>query len=215
MIYLNDHDRETQQQRRSRQRPANSLQLGLVGFLAGIAVMGGFWWVNSGPQQTLSLYWLTSPDNDIYYVEQERSFRAPSLEQALTQALQQLIAGSSESRLISAIPPETKVLNVKVEGDDIFINFSAAFTQGGGSTTMLGRVTQVLYTATSHDENARVWISVEGEALATLGGEGLILDQPLTRESFKPSFNNRVIFDGVAEWDIYAQQTAEATPPKP
>jgi hypothetical protein len=53
---------------------------------------------------------------------------------------------------------------------------------------MMSRVTQVLYTATSQNPGARVWISVEGRALEVLGGEGLILDQPLTRASFVPSF---------------------------
>ncbi|MFQ3614190.1 MAG: GerMN domain-containing protein, partial [Cyanobacteriota bacterium] len=80
------------------------------------------------------------------------------------------------------------VLDVRIEGNDIFLNFSPEFTQGGGSTLMMGRITQVLYTATSQNPGARLWISVEGRALEVLGGEGLIIDQPLTRASFVPSF---------------------------
>jgi len=174
--------------RRSRPRRGRALQLGILGFLLGLGVMGGAWWYSIGPRQTLSLYWLTSADNSIDYVQQERRVRAFDTQEAIRLALEELIAGPRDPHLTTAIPPQTRVLDVRVEGDDIFLNFSPEFTQGGGSTAMMSRIAQVLYTATSQNPGARVWISVEGRALEVLGGEGLILDQPLTRASFVPSF---------------------------
>jgi hypothetical protein len=174
--------------RRRCPRRGRALQLGILGFLLGLGVMGGAWWYSIGPRQTLSLYWLTSADNSIYYVQQERTVRAFDTQEAIRLALEELIAGPRDPHLTTAIPPQTRVLDVRVEGDDIFLNFSPEFTQGGGSTAMMSRIAQVLYTATSQNPGARVWISVEGRALEVLGGEGLILDQPLTRASFVPSF---------------------------
>ncbi|MFS8805003.1 GerMN domain-containing protein [Synechococcus sp. R55.6] len=174
--------------RRSRPRRGRALQLGILGFLLGLGAMGAAWWYTIGPRQTLSLYWLTSADNSIYYVQQERTVRAFDAQEAIRLALEELIAGPRDPHLTTAIPPQTRVLDVRVEGDDIFLNFSPEFTQGGGSTAMMSRIAQVLYTATSQNPGARVWISVEGRALEVLGGEGLILDQPLTRASFVPSF---------------------------
>lgn len=75
--------------------------------------------------------------------------------------------------------------------DGIYVNLSQEFTQGGGSSSMIYRVAQVLYTATSIDPQAPVFISIAGQPLNQnypLGGEGLLLDYPLTRQQFAQEF---------------------------
>ena len=57
---------------------------------------------------------------------------------------------------------------------------------------MIYRVAQVLYTASSIEESANVYLSVQGELLNEenpLGGEGLILAEPLTRKQFVEDFS--------------------------
>ncbi|MFN7850861.1 MAG: GerMN domain-containing protein, partial [Dolichospermum sp.] len=88
----------------------------------------------------------------------------------------------------TTIPQGTQLLGLKAENNDIHVNLSANFTTGGGSTSMMGRVGQVVYTATSLNPKAKVYIEVNGKPLEVLGGEGVELQQPLTRESFQKNY---------------------------
>ncbi|MFM6620018.1 MAG: GerMN domain-containing protein, partial [Dolichospermum sp.] len=72
--------------------------------------------------------------------------------------------------------------------NDVHVNLSENFTTGGGSTSMIGRIGQIVYTATSLNPQAKVYIEVNGKPLEVLGGEGVELEQPLTRESFQKNY---------------------------
>ncbi|MGF1535529.1 MAG: GerMN domain-containing protein [Elainellaceae cyanobacterium] len=109
-------------------------------------------------------------------------------EVVLTAAFDQLLAEPDESLGFSEIPDSTTLLDLKVQPDGVYVDLSANFEQGGGSASMMGRLGQVVYTATSLDTDGVVFISVGGVPLEYLGGEGLIVDQPMTRETFDQNF---------------------------
>ncbi len=107
----------------------------------------------------------------------------------LTEAFQQLLSNQkNQSDAFSSIPQGTRLRSLTVKPDGIHVDLSQEFKSGGGSNSMIGRLQQVLYTATSLDPNASVWISVAGEPLTVLGGEGLEVPQPLTRQIFESEF---------------------------
>lgn len=146
--------------------------------------------VQPSTEEKVQVYWLNNVNNKLEVVPTAISVKnsnKPS--EILEAALQSLLSGPSEPAFTSTIPKETKLRSVSLEADGVHVNLSEDFKSGGGSASMTGRVAQVLYTATSLDPAAKVWIEVEGKPLEVLGGEGLELDQPLTRESFEKNFS--------------------------
>ncbi len=141
-----------------------------------------------GNEQTASIYWLRSKENRLDLVPQPFKVAATQPKQVLEAAFQTLLAGPSEGTDSTTIPQGTQLLGIKAENNDIHVNLSENFTTGGGSSSMIGRVGQVVYTATSLNPQAQVYIEVNGKPLEVLGGEGVELQQPLTRESFQKNY---------------------------
>lgn len=138
-------------------------------------------------------YWLAVDGQQISLVPQQVALdTAMSSEEALTEGVVNLLANSTTGDRSSAIPTGTRLLSLQMAPEGIYINLSREFSQGGGSTSMIYRVAQVLYTVTSLDPDGKVYLSVEGQLLDEnhpLGGEGLILSQPLTRQQFGEDFS--------------------------
>lgn len=106
----------------------------------------------------------------------------------LQAAFNSLLAGPKDASVSSEIPQGTKLRSLNVKSEGVYVDLSAEFSSGGGSNSMTSRLGQVIYTATSLKPNTKVWISVEGKPLELLGGEGLEVAQPSTRQSFDKNF---------------------------
>lgn len=120
----------------------------------------------------LAVYWIEANKNKLIAVP--IAVKAKSNDQAIASMLNTLITENPpEANLYNAIPPNTKILGVTTKNKEIRINLSKDFTKGGGSASMQGRIIQVLYTATSLEADAKVYLSVEGKSLKYIGGEGL------------------------------------------
>jgi spore germination protein GerM len=145
--------------------------------------------IQSVPEEKVQVYWLNNVNNKIEVVPSAITIKdADKQSEILEGAIKSLLIGPVDKAFTTTIPKGTKLRNVSLEANGVRVDFSKEFTKGGGSASMTGRVAQVLYTATSLDPAAKVWIEVEGKPLEVLGGEGLELEQPLTRENFKKNF---------------------------
>jgi spore germination protein GerM len=135
----------------------------------------------------LAVYWIESQKNKLVAVP--IALKAKNNDDAIAQVLNILInQAPPEVELSSAIPANTKVLSATSQDKQIRINLSQEFTSGGGSASMQGRIIQVLYSATSLEPDAKVYLSVEGQPLSYIGGEGLEIPQPMTRKDFNLEF---------------------------
>ncbi|OUL21897.1 GerMN domain-containing protein [Nostoc sp. 106C] len=141
-----------------------------------------------GQEQTANIYWLKDNGKNLALAPQPVKIAASQPNQVLEKAFQNLLAGPTEGAESTTIPKGTKLLGLKANNDEIHVNLSEDFTSGGGSSSMMGRVGQVVYTATTLNPNAKVYIDVNGKQLDVLGGEGVELEQPLTRENFKKDY---------------------------
>lgn len=146
--------------------------------------------VAATPQQTGTLYWLSADGTEVALNPVTIELPADGSDaDALEVAFNTLMGGPDSQGSATGIPEQTELLALSVESDGVHVNLSEDFTFGGGSFSMIGRLAQVVYTATALDPDAAVWIDVEGEPLELLGGEGLIVRQPITRSDLETDFS--------------------------
>jgi hypothetical protein len=105
-----------------------------------------------------------------------------------TAALESLLEGpdsfEEDYGLRTAIPDGTQLLGLEI-GDGIArADLSSEFESGGGSASMQARLAQVVYTLTQFPTVEGVLFSLDGEPIDVLGGEGVVIDHPLTRRDY-------------------------------
>jgi spore germination protein GerM len=110
----------------------------------------------------------------------------------LEAALRDLLAGpTAEERrrgIVSEIPPGTALRGVSVRRGVATVDLTSAFASGGGSTSMQARVWQVVYTGTQFPAASEVQILLDGRRVESLGGEGVLIGEPLRRPATPPTF---------------------------
>ncbi len=138
---------------------------------------------------TAKIYLLKDTGRNLELVPTPIEINAEQPNAVLTGAFNSLLANNENATASSTIPAGTKLRSLKVLDDGIHVDLSTEFTTGGGSASMTGRLAQVIYTATTLQPEAKVWIDVEGKPLEVLGGEGLEIERPMTRQSFEENFS--------------------------
>ena len=142
------------------------------------------------PQQTqVEVYYITSYAFTFKLEDKKISAKNDVPNKILQSAFEHLLDQPSQESLKSTIPQGTKLYNINSQNNEVYVDLSREFTTGGGSASMDCRLGQVIYTATSLNNEANVWIKVEGKPLTSLGGEGLMVEQPMTRQSFRENFS--------------------------
>lgn len=102
-------------------------------------------------------------------------------------AAEELLRGPSEKELkngfFTEIPLGTKLRHIHRQKQTIIADFSKELEEyGGGAARVQGLLAQIVYTLTEISGASSVQILVEGKTEAALGGEGYIIDKPLTRK---------------------------------
>jgi len=100
-------------------------------------------------------------------------------------AVRCLLAGPTKYEqnkgVYSEIPP-TKLISVKEYTNKVVINVSSSFGNGGGADSLYKRTYQLIKTVNNNTQKP-TYLLMNGQMVEALGGEGLMLKQPLNGRS--------------------------------
>ncbi len=103
-----------------------------------------------------------------------------------TYAIKELIKGPSNweksKGFTSEIPAGTKILSVREGEASVLVDLSSAFEGGGGTESLYIRLEQLIKTAKANTKQP-VYLYIEGKQANVIGGEGIMIKQPLNERS--------------------------------
>ena len=80
------------------------------------------------------------------------------------------------------VPMDAKVINITEQPDKVIVNLNSAFVTGGGTESLYKRLYQLIKTA-KLNSNLPVYLYIDGQRADVVGGEGIMLSQPLSNSS--------------------------------
>ncbi len=83
----------------------------------------------------------------------------------------------------SEIPKGTKILSVKETENSVIIDLSDEFQYGGGTESQYTRLKQLINTIVGLKLSKPAYLYLNGQKAEVIGGEGIILTQPLSGNS--------------------------------
>lgn len=84
--------------------------------------------------------------------------------------------------LSSEIPSDTRILSIREGEKNVLIDLSSAFESGGGAESIYIRLSQLIKTARANT-NLPVYLYINGKQADVIGGEGIMIKQPLNERS--------------------------------
>jgi germination protein M len=140
----------------------------------------------SGEQAATATYQLWFAEGETLFVAYRSQERTPQIG---TAAVEALLRGPDEFEqgygLSSAIPEGTQLLGLRIEDGIAYVDLTSEFESGGGTLSMQMRLAQVVYTLTQFPTVEGVLFSLDGEQVDVIGGEGIVVDQPLRPRDFR------------------------------
>ena len=102
-------------------------------------------------------------------------------------AIRELIKAPTEweksKGLSSEIPAATRILSIREGTNNVLIDFSPAFESGGGAESTEIRIRQLIKTVQANTK-LPVYLYINGKQADVIGGEGIMIKQPLSEKSF-------------------------------
>lgn len=111
----------------------------------------------------------------------------PQGQTKLKYALNQLVAGPTDYEkkvgVYSELPKNVKILGIVESKNKIIIDVSGNIQNGGGADSLYSRMKQFIKTAIANSPNKPIYLYIDGKQAEVLGGEGIMISQPLRENS--------------------------------
>jgi len=167
----------------------------------------------------------------VYFCQGEKLFPVerviPKTQQVGAASMKALLEGPTaaekEAGIGTCIPEGTTFLGLDIKNGVATVDLSKEYSSGGGSLSMMMRLAEVVFTLTQFSTVQGVNFKLDGTPIDVLGGEGIVLDHPMTRADYEdmspailiesPLFGNTIsspvrvtgtanVFEGVFYIDI-------------
>jgi len=139
------------------------------------------------PKSYVNVYFIGQNDSkeEVYkVVKREYNFQKDGTK--LRFSIDNLLKGPSKAEkakgVYSEIPAGTRLISLQETPDKIVINLSGDFEQGGGTDGLYKRLYQLIKTAKKNTA-LDIYLNINGKQADVVGGEGIMLNQPLTEKS--------------------------------
>lgn len=138
-------------------------------------------------QETVSIYFIGQNSNkeDVYKIV-KRKYDPEKDGTKLDFALNELLKGPNYKEITQGIyteiPKDTKLRSISKINDKKYIDLSFAFEQGGGTDSLYKRLYQLIKTINKNTKED-IYLKIEGKEVDVIGGEGIMINQPLTIHS--------------------------------
>jgi germination protein M len=113
----------------------------------------------------------------------------PKTKEVGAASMKALLEGPTEAEknagMFSSIPEGTTFPGLEIENGVAAVDLSKEYESGGGSLSMFMRLAQVVFTLTQFPTVDGVNFKLDGEPIDVLGGEGIIIDHPMTRADYE------------------------------
>jgi len=129
----------------------------------------------------------------VYYSKDEKIFPVgrvvPKTLEVGAAAMKALLQGPTPEEkafgVVSNIPEGTTFLGLDIKNGVATVDLSKEYASGGGSLSMMMRLAEVVFTLTQFPTVQGVTFKLDGEPIDVLGGEGIVIDHPMTRADYE------------------------------
>lgn len=138
-------------------------------------------------KKTYATVYFLGVDKDSNGVFKKVTREVPENKNKLTYAIQSLIQGpdaaEKEQGVFSEVPQNVKLLGIVESETKIIIDLSSNVQTGGGADSLYSRMKQIIKTALNNAPKKPIYLYIDGKQAEVLGGEGIMITQPLSENS--------------------------------